>query len=160
MRGPALLAAVLAAALCGVAASADVEVRAARDGQVLAVSHPERLAGKLVALAESCSVSAARAPLSPDAWSDALREDSLVHVVFAAPRRLRLQAADNQAREERVVQEILVPLPRGSWPRQVLVKSGKEVVLLTKYAPGPLRELVLEDDLRLRAVSPYDSLVR
>ena len=160
MRTFAILFGV-ACLICGLtsASAADVEVRAVRDKQNVVITHPERVATKLIAIAESCSVDSTTYAVSSNTWTGVLRSDSFVHVVFANPRRIRLYDRNVRAREERMVREVLFPLPLDRDPPHVYLKTGKEIVSLTKYDPYALRELALEEDLRLRGSPRYDFLL-
>ncbi|TMH88461.1 MAG: hypothetical protein E6H47_07575 [Betaproteobacteria bacterium] len=113
-----------------------------------------------MALAESCSVNATAYAVSGDTWAQALASDSIVHAVFPEPRRVRLESRDNQSREERSIREILLPLPKGSWPKNVFVGSGTDTLAFTKYGPLASQEVVLEEELRLLTVPPYEYLLR
>ena len=113
-----------------------------------------------MALAESCSVNSTADAVSDDTWAQALASDSFVHVVFLEPRRARLESRDNQNREERAIREILLPLPEGSWPKHVFVRSGTDTLAFTKYDPLALQQVILEPELRLLAVRPYEYLLR
>jgi hypothetical protein len=151
---------LIAAAMIFCAGCAELELHAVRQKQDVAVSHGERLATKLVALAESCSVNSTAYAVSGDTWAQALASDSFVHVVFAEPRRARLKSRDNQSREECSIREILLPLPEGSWPPHVFVRSGTDTLAFTKYDPLALKQVILEPGLRLLAVRPYEYLLR
>jgi len=129
-------------------------------GMIFCAGCAERLATKLVALAESCSVNATAYAVSGDTWAQALASDSIVHAVFPEPRRVRLESRDNQSREERSIREILLPLPKGSWPKNVFVGSGTDTLAFTKYGPLASQEVVLEEELRLLTVPPYEYLLR
>ena len=129
-------------------------------GMIFCAGCAERLATKLVALAESCSVNATAYAVSGDTWAQALASDSIVHAVFPEPRRVRLESRDNQSREERSIREILLPLPKGSWPKNVFVGSGTDTLAFTKYDPPALQEVVMEEELRLLTVPPYEYLLR
>ena len=147
--------------ICGFtsASAADLEVRVVRDKQDLFITHPERVATKLIAIAESCSVNSTAYAVSGNAWTRILASDSFVHVVFSNPRRIWLNDRNTQGREERMIQEVLFPLPMDGDPPHIYLKAGKEIVSATKYDPYALRELVLEDDLRLRGLPRYDLLL-
>ncbi len=139
--------------------AADVQVRVVRDKRELGIAHPERLATKLIAIAESSSVNSTAYAVSDETWARILGSDSFVHAVFSPPRRMRLRDRNNQDREERMVGEVLFPLPMDSDPPHIYLKTEKETISLTKYDPYALRELALEDDLRLRALPRYDFLL-
>ena len=151
---------LIAAGLILCAGCADMQVHAVRQKKDVPVSHGERLATKLVALAESCSVNSTAYAVSGDTWAQALASDSFVHVVFLEPRRARLESRDDQSREGRPIREILLPLPEGGWPRHVFVRSGTDTLAFTKYDPLALQEVVLEEELRLLTVPPYEYLLR
>ena len=147
--------------ICGLTSvsAADVEVRAVRDKQNVPITHPERVATKLIAIAESCSVDSTTYAVSANAWTGILSSDSFVHVIFANPRRIRLYDRNVRVREERMIREVLFPLPLDREPPHIYLKAGKEIVSLTKYDPYALRELALEEDLRLRGSPRYDFLL-
>ena len=140
------------------AGCAGLQLHAVRQKQDVAVSHGERLATKLAVLVESGSVNSTAYAVSGDTWAQALAADSFVHVVFPEPHRARLESRDNQSREERSIREILLPLPEGSWPKNVFVRSGTDTLAFTKYDPLALQEVVLEEELRLLTVPPYEYL--
>jgi hypothetical protein len=155
-----LKALLIAAGMIFCAGCADFQLHAVRQKQDVAVSHGERLATKLVALAESCSVNSTAYAVSGDTWAQALASDSFVHVVFPELRRVRLESRDNHSREERSIREVLLPLPEGSWPKHVFVRSGTDTLAFTNYDPLALQEVVLEEELRLLTVPPYEYLLR
>jgi len=142
------------------AGCAGLQLHAVRQKQDVAVSHGERLATKLAVLVESGSVNSTAYAVSGDTWAQALASDSFVHAVFPEPRRVRLESRDNQSREERSIREILLPLPEGSWPKHVFVRSGTDTLAFTKYDPLALQDVVLEEELRLLTVPPYEYLLR
>jgi hypothetical protein len=156
---PSLCLAAALICLTASAAPADIELRAVRNNQTVAVSDSQRLAAKLIALVESCSVNST-SNASVATWERIGSSDSFVHVVFSKPRTVSLERRDNQGREQRAIREVLLPLPENRWPRYVLVRSGNETVSLTKYNPLTLKEVVVEQDLQLLAVEPYKSLLR
>jgi hypothetical protein len=137
----------------------DVQVRAVRDKREVGMTHPERVATKLVAIAESSSVNSTAYAVSDETWARILSSDSFVHAAFSPPRRMRLRGRNNRDREEHMVGEVLFALPLDSDPPHIYLKTEKETISVTKYDPDALRELVLEDDLRLRALPRYDSLL-
>lgn len=153
--------AVIAALTCGAASvsAAEVELLAVRHGHNVVVSDSERLAAKLIALVESCSVNSTAYAVSGDTWAQIVASGSFVHVAFSEPRRVRLMSNNNQVREQRTIQAILLPLPEGRWPAHVLVRSGNDTLSFTKDDPLILREVVLEQELQLLTVEPYKFLV-
>jgi hypothetical protein len=151
---------LIAAGMIFCAGCAELQLHAVRQKQDVAVSHRERLATQLVALAESCSVNSTGYAVSGDTWAQSLASDLFVQVVFAEPRRARLESHDNQSREERPIRETLLPLPEGSWPKHVFVRSGTDTLAFAKCDPLVLRQVILEEELRLATVPPYESLLR
>jgi hypothetical protein len=153
--------AAIAALACGSAAvcAADIELRAVRHGRDVVVTDSWRLAGKLVALVEACSVNSTAQAVSSDTWGQVAASDSFVHVVFAEPRSARVASERGEPRVQRPIREILLPLPEGKWPAHVFVRSGNDVLSFTKYDPIALREVVLEKQLELLTVEPYKFLV-
>ena len=61
-------------------------------------------------------------------------------------------------REEKLIDQILVPLPQNDWPAHIFAKSGTNVFSLTKYDPVALKKVAFEPALRLSSVQPYASL--
>jgi len=153
--------AVIAVVICGAASAsaADIELRAVRHGRNVVVTDSERLAAKLVALVESCSVNSTAYAGSRETWVQIAASDSFVHVVFAKPRSARLMSSNNRIREQRPIQAILLPLPEGQWPAHIFVKSGDDTLSFTKDDPFVLREVVVEQELELLTVEPYKFLV-
>ena len=72
---------------------------------------------------------------------------------------MRLRDRNSRDRVERMVDEVLFPLPMDGDPPHIYLKTEKETISLTKYDPYALRELALEDDLRLRTLPRYDFLL-
>src|SRR5260221_14552270 len=72
---------------------------------------------------------------------------------------MRLWDRDFKGRKERMVGDVLFPLPMDSDPPHIYLKTEKETISLTKYDPYALRELALEDDLRLRPLPRFDFLL-
>jgi hypothetical protein len=155
------LSLLVAAFIGGIApvAAADVNLRVVRNKQNIAISSGERLATKLIALVESCSVNSTAYAVTGDIWAQVVASDSFVQVVFSEPRRIRLVSQNNQTRLQRLVREILLPLPEGRWPEHIFVKSDEDTLSFTKDNPLVLKEVVLEQDLRLHAIEPYKSLL-
>src|SRR2546428_3207372 len=153
---------VLVLLVIGIASvcAADAELRAVRDNQEVAVSDSARLVAKLVALLESCSVNFTAKAVTSGTWSEVLASPSFVHVAFSDPRPVEVKSSDNQTRERRTIRELLLPLPEGKWPRHVLVRSETDTLSFTKCEPRILRQIALEQDLRLLKTEPYSSLLR
>lgn len=139
--------------------AADVQVRAVRDKREVGIAHPERVATKLIAIAESSSVNSTAYAVSDETWARIMGSDSFVHAVFSPPRRIRIWDRNSQDREERIVGEVLFALPLDRDPPHIYLKTENETISVTKYDPYALRELALEDDLRLRALPRYDFLL-
>jgi len=153
--------AFIAVLVCGTGPvpAADLELRAVRQGRDIVVTHGDRLAAKLVALVESCSVNSTAHAVSSETWARIAASDSFVHVAFSEPRNARLMSGDNRTREQRPIRAILLPLPEGRWPTHILVKSGEDTLSFTKDDPLVLREVIMEQELELLTVEPYKFLV-
>jgi hypothetical protein len=133
-----------------------VQVRAVRDKQPVAIAQPERVAAKVVALVESCTVNSTSYAVADDTWLRVQGSGSFVHLVFPEPRDVRLKGAGNQPAEKRPVHEVLLPLPPHTEPPHVYVRAGRETISCTKYDPRALRELAQEEEeLRLKGLPPY-----
>lgn len=143
----------------GSVSAADIEIRAVRQNRDVMVSNSGRLAAKLIALVESCSVNSTAYAVSSDTWAGIAASDSFVHVAFSQPRRLRLIDNNNQIREQQMIREILLPLPEGRWPLHIFVRSEKDTLSFTKDDPLVFRDVVLERDLQLLKVQPYKFLL-
>jgi hypothetical protein len=136
--------------------AADVQVRAVRDKREVQIAHPERVATKLIAIAESCSVNSTAYAVSDKTWAGIQGSDSFVHAAFSTPRQMRLRSRSGQDRKEWMVREVLFPLPIDRYPPHIYLKTEEGTISLTKYDHYALRELALEDELRLRAMPRYD----
>jgi len=161
MRTQALPVVIAFAVLCQVlpAAAAEPAVSVVRHGQSVVVSRGERVAAKLLALAESCSVNSTAYAVAADSWATAMASGSFVQLSFQSPVTLLLAGTNGQAREARQVQSLLLPLPIGHWPEHLFVQSGGNTISLTKFNPGALKDLVLEPELLLGSELPYRSLI-
>jgi plasmid stability protein len=154
---------VVAAASALDAASAWAEalqVRAIRHGQEVVISHRDTLAANVVAMLESCTVNSTEYAVAEGTWAQQLAGDSFVHVLFTRPREVYIKAADNESRETRAVSEILLPLPEGKWPQHVYARVGTETLSFSRYSAVPLKDIVMDGELRLGAVPPYDFLMK
>ncbi|HYM34220.1 MAG TPA: hypothetical protein VET48_02430, partial [Steroidobacteraceae bacterium] len=101
--------------------AASITVRVVRHGEDVLILHPEIIAGKLATLVASCSVNST-ANLQRESWQTIATSDSFVHVVFPKPRSIVVQTG-NRRRDERMIREILMPLPEGNWPEYILIKT-------------------------------------
>jgi hypothetical protein len=73
-------------------------------------------------------------------------------MVVAAPN------LGERLREEKSIDQILVPLPENDWPAHIFAKCGTNVFSLTKYDPVALKKVAFEQALQLSSVQPYASL--
>jgi antitoxin (DNA-binding transcriptional repressor) of toxin-antitoxin stability system len=144
----------------GAAWAADPQVRAVRRGQEVAISHKDTMAANVVAMLESCTVNSTEYAVADNTWKQQLAGDSFVQVVFSRPRELYVKSSDNQLRQTRAIDEILVPLPEGKWPAHVYVRAGNETLSFSKYSGVPLKDIVMDGELRLGNVPPYDFLMK
>jgi hypothetical protein len=152
----ALLAFVIASTS---AVAASDQVRAMRRGQEVTLSNPARVADKLAADLESCSVSLARWGRAIDMWDHSLASDAYLHATYSPPRKLTLYTQGNQRRAVYAVEEILLPLPENKWPPYDLARIGGEVYAYAKCDPRRLVEIIREPELELRERQPYKSLM-
>src|SRR5689334_4800413 len=137
----------------------DLQVRAVRGGHPVPIAHADEMAANVVALLESCTVNATLS--MPDkAWERQLESDSYVHVIFPKARELRLKALDNETRETQAVKEIIVPLPEGKWPQHVYARTETDSLSFSKYSGVPLKDIIMDSDLRIGSVPPYDFLMK
>src|SRR5882672_12729410 len=83
--------------------AADIQVRAVRDKREVRIAHPERVATKLITIAESSSVNSTAYAVSDKTWARILDSDSFVLVVFSTPRRMRLRDGNSRGRKEWMV---------------------------------------------------------
>jgi hypothetical protein len=135
--------------VCGLAAAEDVQVRAVRHGQEIAVSDQEKLAARLLTLLQSCSVESTAYAVSSSTWPKWMASESLIHVSFLKPRKVQLVNARTHLRQERRVEELLLPLPEGKWPDHIYVRSGKDRLAFTKYDIKALRTAVSDEGFQL-----------
>ena len=61
-------------------------------------------------------------------------------------------------REDKSIDQILVPLPESALPAHIYAKSGTNVLSFTKYSPEALGKVAFEPAVKLSAVKPYASL--
>ena len=141
------------------ALAGDLEVHAVRGGKSVPIVRSENLAANVVALLESCTVNATES-MPEKAWERQLEGDSYVRIVFPKPRELRLKALDNERREAQAVKEILVPLPEGKWPGHIYARTENEALSFSKYSGVPLKDIIMDPDLRIGSVPPYDFLMK
>jgi len=165
---PSLLLLVAAAVAPDAAAWADApesrvpppQVRAVRHGQDVVISRGDTLAANVVAMLEACTVNSTENAVTEGTWAQQLAGDSFVLIRFPRPREVYVKAADNESRETRAVSEILLPLPEGKWPQHVYARAGTETLSFSKYSAVPLKDIVMDGELRLGAVPPYDFLMK
>ena len=138
----------------------ELQVRAVRRGNELAISHKDTLTANVVAMLESCTVNSTEHAVTDATWKQQLAGDSFIHVLFPRPRELYVKSADNESRETRAINEILLPLPEGKWPQHVYARAGKETLSFSKYSGVPLKDIAMDGELRLGAVPPYDFLMK
>ena len=141
------------------AAADDLQVRAVRGGHAVPIARVEDMAANVVALLESCTVNSTLS-MGEKAWEHQLAAESYVHVIFPKPRELRLKALDNERREAQAVKEILVPLPEGKWPVHIYARTENEALSFTKYSGVPLKDIIMDPDLGIGSVPPYDFLMK
>jgi len=138
----------------------ELQVRAVRGGNELAISHKDTIAANVVAMLESCTVNSTEHAVTDDTWTQQLAGDSFIHVHFAQLREVYVKSADNESRETRAINEILLPLPEGKWPPYVYARAGRETLAFSRYSGVPLKDIVMDGELRLGAVPPYDFLMK
>ena len=158
----ALLLVFLCCAVVAEASSA--ELRVFRKGEAVALPTNSVLASNVLALLASCTVHSAvyqaGADELPEIWKQTLESGSVIHMKFAKPATLALEAASNHGRQDYVVYEILVGLPEGRWAGPLRVRTGANVHSFGKYDPGALRRVAFEPALKLSSVSPYSGLAK
>jgi len=144
----------------GIAAASDLKVRVVRNNKEVAPPQDAAFVTDVITLLHYCSIYSTSYAVKADTWDETLRSDSFVHVTFSAPRKVSVEASDNHGREERAIDEILVPLPAGKWPAHIFAKSGTNVLSFAKYDPRDLKSVALEPALQLSSVAPYSSMAR
>jgi len=145
---PAPPAGVAGLALLALLASCQAEpahVTVADGCSVNEVSEPHagRAARLVSELLASCSVDSTPWAGSEEKWQHAL---SGPHILVSNTAHPRSYVAGRPVSPD----DILLPLPSGSWPDHVLVRDGPSVLAFTKYAPQKLAVLILDDGLGLR----------
>jgi hypothetical protein len=144
----------------GSAGAADVQVRVVRHGKDIPAPTNATFVTNIIALLRRCSVDATAYAVKPETWPEKLRSDSFVHVTFSTSRMFRLRESDQQGWTDRVIDEILVPLPENKWPAHIFAKNGSNVLAYTKYDSRDLKAVALEPALELSSVSPYSGLTK
>jgi len=156
LRKPAFWAFLL---MSGFVLADDLQVRAMRGGRPVTIAQKADMAANAVALLESCTVNATQS-MPEKAWERQLEGNSYLHIVFPKARELRLKALDNESRATLAVKEILVPLPEGKWPSHIYARTEKEALSFSKYSGVPLKDIIMDPDLRIGSVPPYDFLMK
>lgn len=129
-----------------------------RDGMAIHATDVDQKAQKALKLAVSCTVGMSGGALSSGLWQSAKTSESYLQVEFLQPREAELAASDGQGRRQRRIQAILLPLPTRQLPEHVLVISDNSILVLTKYNPAAMRDIILEGDLGLSTKAPYEQL--
>ena len=80
-------------------------------------------------------------------WEAAATAPALVHVKFPGGRVLRVMDAGNRDWHPTRIEELLIVVPSDAWPDHVMLKTAKEIISVTKYAPCPLVRLTRAADL-------------
>jgi len=144
----------------GVAAAAEVKVRVVRHKNDVPAPPGAALVTNIITLLHWCSVDSTAYTVKAETWQEIMRSDSFVHVTFSAPCKISVESSNNHGRAERLIDEILVPLPEGKWPAHLFAKSGANVPSYTKYDPRDLKSVALEPALQLSSVTPYSDLAK
>lgn len=127
-----------------------------REGMTLPDQPGPLLITNVIRLLTSTSYQSTSYAVKSNTWETLLASDSYVHVKLDPPRNLLLFAPppadirDRGKREDVAISEILIPLPETEYPQHLYARSGTNVVAHTKYAPMPLKRLILEPALKLR----------
>jgi len=150
---------ILLLAACSKAPS-DEKIRLVRHGKDVAARPNAAFSTNVIELIQSCSVHSTEYAVSTNKWQELLQSDSFVHLTFASSRKLTvmIQTGAPRYRDEKLIDEILVPLPERAWPDHIFAKSSTNVLSFTKYDPIALRRVAFEPVLHLSSVAPYASL--
>ena len=132
--------------------TAEPEIRVVRLGSVVTATQIADLVSQATRLLSSCSVDSTSYAVTPSSWDVAFGARSSVHIRFATPQQLELDHKPIK------VDEILIPLPEGTWPAHLFVRSGGVTYAFTKYRPEPLKGLVWDPPLALADEPPYSQL--
>lgn len=137
----------------------EVTAFSVRDGHVTRASREESLnmLRSLLNLVQSASVHTT-SPGLVQRWAEALTSSNYVNVQIGGNVSQVLPAGPNNALSLVDISEILLPLPRGSWPSQIFVKQGATILGFSKYNPELLKTIVSQRGIYLQTVAPYSSL--
>src|SRR5687767_8892117 len=129
-----------------IAEASDGQLRVVRKGKEVAMPSVTALTTNVIALIQSCSYHASTYQSNhessrPAMWARLLGSDSLIHIRFAEPCKLSLEAPSNRGREDYIVDEILVGLPEGRWAGPLLVRTGRNVHAFGKFDPLALKRV-------------------
>lgn len=115
---------------------------------------------KVIDWAESCRLnrSAEVLEFNPGVWSDVIAGHSLVHVVFAEPRQVRIVDADNDRDGPLPIDEIAFALPQLG-PGGLFLKSGERVLCLNHWTIEGFRPVITEPALRATQHKWYARLI-
>ena len=144
------------------AAVADDQIRLVRHGKDVTERPSAGFTTNVIELLKSCSVYSTAYAVKAETWREMLHSDSFVSVTFTRPKKLTVMVATGTGprfREEKSIDQILVPLPEGAWPEHIFAKSSTNVLSFTKYDPVALKRVAFEPVLHLASVAPYAALI-
>jgi len=124
-----------------------LNVRVVREGVAVPVSRPATVASLLRKLVEGASVNSTSLVQVEARWSSAVSAASLVHVRFSRGQETRVRDSSQQRWNQMLVTEILLAVPRDTWPDNILLKSDSGLTAVTKYSPCAMAELMQAADL-------------
>jgi hypothetical protein len=152
--------------LCSIVliANAEDQIRIVRNGTNVTERPSAALMTNVIAYLESCSYYSTPYAVKSNTWQELERSDSFVLLTFASPRKLQVMMTPGDLfpryREEKAIDQILVPLPETNLPLHVFAKSGTNVLSFTKMSPYVLSRIAFEPAVQLSSVRPYSSLAR
>ncbi|MEO8426829.1 MAG: hypothetical protein ABI651_06930 [Verrucomicrobiota bacterium] len=145
------------------AAVAGDQIRLVRHGKDVTERPSAVFTTNVVKLLQSFSVYSTAYAVKAETWREMIHSDSFASVTFTAPKKLTVMVATGTGprfREEKSIDQILVPLPEGTWPGHIFAKTGTNILSFTKYDPVALKRVAFEPVLHLPSVAPYAALAK
>jgi len=140
---------------------ADDQIRLVRHGRDVTERPSAVFTTNVVKLLQSCSVYSTAYAVKAETWREMMHSNSFASVTFTSAKKLTVMVATGAGprfREEKSIDQILVPLPEGTWPEHIFAKSGTNILSFTKYDPVALKQVAFEPALHLSSVAPYTVL--
>src|SRR5690606_2218052 len=128
-----------------------------KDGKRISIQNEgsANLMEDLQALIESCSVDSSKEAASEQKWKEMAASPRMLH--YTLPQGFAF-ALKLQGGIQTEVQEVILPLPKESFPDHLYIKNRNGYHSYTKYSPFILRKIVASPAIGLISEPRYRSL--